>query len=144
MSLGLCHVFLCARVFLYEHMRVWLFSRMFFQENQMLTPKMSLRRNNVLKTYSEQVEAMYAGKLGVHMPKIAHESNEAWTPVRRGEKRCIGRVQRSGLLLWYWRNVDMKTESVLKSCVGLCCVVLGLWLLCMTTITLYLLHGLSI
>lgn len=34
----------------------------FSQENQMLTPKMSLRRTNVLGAYQDKVDALYAGK----------------------------------------------------------------------------------
>jgi len=31
------------------------------QENQMLTPKMSLRRNNVISVYAAVMQALYAG-----------------------------------------------------------------------------------
>ena len=34
----------------------------FSQENQMLTPKMSLRRANVLSAYKEKMDALYAGQ----------------------------------------------------------------------------------
>jgi long-chain acyl-CoA synthetase len=37
----------------------------FSQENQLLTPKMSLRRNHVLKIYLPQIEEVFAGKAGV-------------------------------------------------------------------------------
>jgi hypothetical protein len=32
------------------------------QENQMLTPKLSLRRRNVLASYQPVIDAMYKGK----------------------------------------------------------------------------------
>jgi long-chain acyl-CoA synthetase len=34
----------------------------FSQENQMLTPKMSLRRVNVLAAYKDKIDALYAGQ----------------------------------------------------------------------------------
>lgn len=43
----------------------------FSQENQMLTPKMSIRRANVLKAYGDRVEAMYAGTGGFKL-KVGH------------------------------------------------------------------------
>ena len=45
--------------------RFMLLSEPFSQENQMLTPKMSLRRNNVLAVYKNLVDGMYSQKLGV-------------------------------------------------------------------------------
>ena len=45
--------------------RFMLLSELFSQENQMLTPKMSLRRNNVLAVYKNLVDGMYSQKLGV-------------------------------------------------------------------------------
>jgi len=36
----------------------------FSQENQMLTPKMSIRRNNVMKTYGDLILGIYDGKTG--------------------------------------------------------------------------------
>ena len=37
----------------------------------MLTPKMSLRRNNVLKAYLELIEKAYKGEVGAALPRIA-------------------------------------------------------------------------
>ena len=34
-----------------------------------MTPKMSLRRNNIMAVYGSQVLAMYQGKVGVAIPK---------------------------------------------------------------------------
>jgi long-chain acyl-CoA synthetase len=36
----------------------------FSQENQMMTPKMSLRRNNIIKAYLPLIESIYSGKDG--------------------------------------------------------------------------------
>jgi len=41
-----------------------LLSELFSQENQMLTPKMSLRRNNVLGVYKGFIDGMYSNKIG--------------------------------------------------------------------------------
>ena len=47
----------------YERPTQWgAVSEPFSQENQMLTPKMSLRRNNILKSYAVVVDAMYGVK----------------------------------------------------------------------------------
>ena len=47
----------------FERPSQWLpVAQPFSQENQMLTPKMSLRRANVLAAYQDKVDALYAGK----------------------------------------------------------------------------------
>jgi long-subunit acyl-CoA synthetase (AMP-forming) len=49
----------------YERPGQWLpIVHPFSQENQMLTPKMSLRRNNVCKVYDAELQEMYSGKGG--------------------------------------------------------------------------------
>jgi len=49
----------------YERPKKWtLISEPFSPDNQMLTPKMSLRRANILAAYGKQVEDMFAGKGG--------------------------------------------------------------------------------
>jgi len=49
--------------------RFYTITEPFSQENQMLTPKMSLRRNNVLKTYATLIDELYKGERGVHLPR---------------------------------------------------------------------------
>jgi long-chain acyl-CoA synthetase len=49
----------------YEQPVMWLpLVHPFSQENQMQTPKMSLRRPNVLKAYQQKIDDMYDGKIG--------------------------------------------------------------------------------
>ena len=38
----------------------------FSQENQMLTPKMSLRRVQILRAHQGLIDGMYAGTVGFH------------------------------------------------------------------------------
>ena len=46
----------------YEKPTMWLpVAQPFSQDNQMLTPKMSLRRANVLAAYKDKIDALYAG-----------------------------------------------------------------------------------
>ena len=54
----------------YERPQKWLpIMEPFSQENQMLTPKMSLRRNNVLKAYESLIDDMYSGAKGNQLAK---------------------------------------------------------------------------
>jgi long-chain acyl-CoA synthetase len=49
----------------YERPMKWVaLTEPFSQENQMATPKMSLRRNNIMKAYSHFIDDMYADKAG--------------------------------------------------------------------------------
>ena len=41
-----------------------------------MTPKMSLRRNNIMKVYGEQVLAMYGGGVGVPLPRPSANVDE--------------------------------------------------------------------
>lgn len=50
--------------------RFYAITEPFTQENQMLTPKMSLRRANVLKVYGDLVAEIYGGSRGVVMPRL--------------------------------------------------------------------------
>jgi long-chain acyl-CoA synthetase len=42
----------------------------FTPDNQLLTPKMSLRRKNIMAVYGTLIEALYKGEAGV---KVQHE-----------------------------------------------------------------------
>ena len=47
----------------YERPTMWLpIVHPFSQDNQMLTPKMSLRRNVIFATYKDKIDELYAGK----------------------------------------------------------------------------------
>ena len=61
----------------YERPNRWLpIVHAFSQENQMLTPKMSLRRVNVTSTYKDKIDALYAGKGNlVRYPGRAGDAN---------------------------------------------------------------------
>mmetsp|Transcript_5137 Transcript_5137/g.7857 ORF Transcript_5137/g.7857 Transcript_5137/m.7857 type:complete len:666 (-) Transcript_5137:128-2125(-) len=49
----------------YERINTWVpVLEPFSQENEMLTAKMSLRRNNILKNYTSLIEDVYTGKVG--------------------------------------------------------------------------------
>lgn len=50
----------------------------FSQENQMLTPKLSVRRPNVIKTYGDKINAMYAGEGGypLSVPKTSQSDRD--------------------------------------------------------------------
>eukprot|EP00595_Chromulina_sp_UTEXLB2642_P000701 CAMPEP_0196761274 /NCGR_PEP_ID=MMETSP1095-20130614/429_1 /TAXON_ID=96789 ORGANISM="Chromulina nebulosa, Strain UTEXLB2642" /NCGR_SAMPLE_ID=MMETSP1095 /ASSEMBLY_ACC=CAM_ASM_000446 /LENGTH=537 /DNA_ID=CAMNT_0042110559 /DNA_START=460 /DNA_END=2073 /DNA_ORIENTATION=+ len=50
-------------------------SEPFSQDNQMLTPKMSLRRNNILKTYESIVDGLYKGKEGYSLISTNNSSD---------------------------------------------------------------------
>ena len=43
----------------------------FSPENHLLTPKMSLRRQNILAKYQPTIEALYEGSIGVKLSKQA-------------------------------------------------------------------------
>ena len=44
----------------FERPSKWIYTlEPFTQENQFLTPKMSLRRNNILKVFMPQIDALY-------------------------------------------------------------------------------------
>jgi long-chain acyl-CoA synthetase len=50
----------------YERPKAWIFAREpFSPDNQMMTPKMSLRRKNIEAAYQDVIEDVYAGKLGI-------------------------------------------------------------------------------
>ena len=54
----------------FEAPRVWMYlEEPFTAENQMLTPKMSLRRKNVLEMYMPLINDMYAGNAGFKVAK---------------------------------------------------------------------------
>lgn len=58
----------CEQMKGFEKPLKWIYSlEPFTQENQYLTPKMSLRRNNILKDFMPKIEKMYEGKSGVNM-----------------------------------------------------------------------------
>ena len=49
----------------YEKPQKWVpMTELFTPDNQMLTPKMSIRRNNVLKRYQGLIDDMYANRTG--------------------------------------------------------------------------------
>jgi long-chain acyl-CoA synthetase len=61
-----------AKVKHYERPTAWLpLAQAFLPENEMLTPKLSLRRPNVLKVHQASIDAMYQGKIG-HRVAYAH------------------------------------------------------------------------
>lgn len=61
----------------YERPQKWIYAtELFSQENQMMTPKMSLRRNNILKTYGEKIADVYENKSGVQLKKTSINTNE--------------------------------------------------------------------
>ena len=67
----------CSLMKSYERPSKWSHSvNLFSQENQLLTPKMSLRRNNVIKAFKEQIDGMYAGKIGVELKYKAGKFSE--------------------------------------------------------------------
>jgi len=56
----------------YERPSAWLaIAQAFSPENEMLTPKLSLRRPNVLKVHQDSIDAMYAGRIG-HQVNYEH------------------------------------------------------------------------
>ena len=56
----------------FERPKKWIaIAQPFTQDNQMLTPKMSLRRNNILKVYSSLIDDMYSGKGGYEIKQSA-------------------------------------------------------------------------
>lgn len=59
----------------YERPARWLpLADPFTQDNQLLTPKMSMRRNNILKKYSAEIEDLYVGdRVGVGLPRGPQE-----------------------------------------------------------------------
>jgi long-chain acyl-CoA synthetase len=48
----------------------------FTQENQMMTPKMSFRRNNIMKAYAPLIEDMYNNKSGTKVTYVSSASHE--------------------------------------------------------------------
>jgi long-chain acyl-CoA synthetase len=48
----------------------------FSQENQQLTPKMSLRRNNILSAYQPLIDAIYKGEQGHKLTRLTHTEDE--------------------------------------------------------------------
>jgi hypothetical protein len=76
----LSHV--CATMKSYERPLMWAaILEPFSQENQMLTPKMSLRRNNVLKAYGTLIEELYADSLAVRAGGIPKTSATSGYPM---------------------------------------------------------------
>jgi long-chain acyl-CoA synthetase len=54
----------------FEAPRMWMYlEEPFTAENQMLTPKLSLRRKNVLEKYMPLINDMYAGNAGFKVAK---------------------------------------------------------------------------
>lgn len=54
----------------YERPHIWTYVlEPFTQENQMMTPKLSTRRTNVIKVYGHLLDDMYAGKLGTTLAR---------------------------------------------------------------------------
>ena len=49
----------------------------FSQENQMMTPKLSLRRNIVINAYSQVIDNTYAGHRGAHRVEYEKSSHSA-------------------------------------------------------------------
>ena len=50
----------------YERPKQWMpLEQIFSQDNQMLSAKMSIRRNNVLAEYSPMIDDLYTGKQGM-------------------------------------------------------------------------------
>jgi len=70
----------CSAMKSYERIHIWsAIAEPFSQENQMLTPKMSLRRNNVAKVYQHLIDDMYEGKGG-------HRTHHAGTKIKSIEE----------------------------------------------------------
>jgi hypothetical protein len=54
----------------------------FSQENQMLTPKMSMRRNNILAAYLPLIEKAYEDTAGVSLADFANVSDQPLGPAQ--------------------------------------------------------------
>ena len=69
----------------FERPSKWVFTlEAFSQDNQMLTPKMLMRRNNILAKYLPLIESAYDGSGGISLVDFVNVADQPLGPAQDG------------------------------------------------------------